>query len=100
MLYIKYKFKECIKLTETIKKKRWLYIPIIIISFILGIIYLTKVADYLTLPFLSTLLIIVTFLEVYPGRNYFSKTNLIKIISALLLVALALWYQVTVFIIG
>lgn len=87
-------------MTETIKKKRWLYLPIIIISFILGIFYLTKVADYLTLPFLSALLLIVTFLEVYPGKNYFSKTNLIKIISALVIVALALWYQIAVFILG
>ncbi|GAA0331598.1 hypothetical protein [Oceanobacillus sp. FSL W7-1293] len=87
-------------MTETIKKKRWLYLPIIIISFILGIIYLTKVADYLTLPFLSALLLIVTFLEVYPDKNYFSKKNLVKIISALVIIALALWYQISVFILG
>ncbi|WP_152658051.1 hypothetical protein [Oceanobacillus sp. CFH 90083] len=87
-------------MAEMIKKKRWLYLPIIIIGFVLGLIYLTKAADYLTLPFLSTLLLILTFLEIYPSKNYFSKGNLIKMISALAVVALALWYQIAVFIIG
>ncbi|MFD1412721.1 hypothetical protein [Oceanobacillus jeddahense] len=87
-------------MTDILKKKRWLYLPIIIISFILGLFYLTKVADYLTLPFLSLLLLILTFLEVYPSKNYFSKGNLIKMISALLVIALALWYQIAVFILG
>ncbi|WP_040985355.1 hypothetical protein [Oceanobacillus jeddahense] len=87
-------------MTDILKKKRWLYLPIIIISFILGLFYLTKVADYLTLPFLSLLLLILTFLEVYPSKNYFSKGNLIKMISAILVIALALWYQIAVFILG
>ncbi|WP_080874564.1 hypothetical protein [Oceanobacillus timonensis] len=86
-------------MTEIIKK-RWIYIPIIIISFVFGLVYLTKVADYLTLPFLSVLLLILTFLEVYPGKNYFSRKNIIKMLAALLIVSLAAWYQITVFILG
>ncbi|MFD1066201.1 hypothetical protein [Oceanobacillus locisalsi] len=81
-------------------KKRWIYIPIILIAFVCGLIYLTKVADYLTLPFLSMLLLILTFLEVHPDKNYFSRKNIIKIFSALLLVGLAAWYQIAVFILG
>lgn len=87
-------------MTTITKKRRWFYFPIIIASFVFGIIYLTKVADYLTLPFLSLLLIVFTFLEVYPTKKYFSKGNLIKMISALIIIALALWYQIAVFILG
>ncbi|GIO23184.1 hypothetical protein [Oceanobacillus sp. J11TS1] len=87
-------------MTTFIRKKRWLYIPILMATFVIGIIYLTKVADYLTLPFLSVLLLIFTFLEVYPTKNYFSKGNVIKMISAIIVIALALWYQIVVFILG
>lgn len=87
-------------MTGNWKNKRWIYLPLSIVCFLFALIYLTKVADYLTIPLLSMLLIVVTFLEVYPGKNYTSKANLIKIGCTAFIIALALWYQFTVFIIG
>lgn len=64
----------------------------------LGIYYLTKHVDFLTLPFLCIILIIVTTLEVIETKKLKSKENILKLGSAGLLIALATWYQITVFI--
>ncbi|MFS0751725.1 hypothetical protein [Oceanobacillus sp. 1P07AA] len=86
-------------MSENILKRRGFYIPAAIIAIILGIYYLTRYVDFLTLPFLCIILIIVTILEVMETKQIKSKENILKIGAAGLLVGLALWYQVTVFII-
>ncbi|GLO66317.1 MULTISPECIES: hypothetical protein [Oceanobacillus] len=85
-------------MSDKFYQRRSFYIPTALIAMVLGIYYLTKYVDFLTLPFLCIILIIVTTLEVIETKKIKSKENILKLGSAGLLIALATWYQITVFI--
>lgn len=85
-------------MAENFLRRRLFYIPTSIIAIIFGVYFLTRRLDSLTIPFLCLILIIVTTLELMETKQIKTKSSIIKIGLTAILISLALWYQITAFI--